>query len=203
MSVSALLAAAALTPASFGMAEARALVNGFGKIGKDDDAIADVEIVLQPDGHVRACKVLNGWGSRVTLEQLCPHIMRFAVKTIAKVDDEPAYGKFRTRLTVTESRPSQLPPRRPDYTLSVAAMPDGIAGPVDVLIVARVAADGTMMECSNFGGGGGPFVAAACRQLGQRPLQVLTDASGQPVSYITRVSMRFVGPDQAEDLGNQ
>lgn len=197
MSIAGLVLASVLTPATFGRAEAKALVEALGDEGQNGTAVADVEIVLQPDGHVASCAVVDSGGDSAIVERMCPKIMRFKVDGVARVDGEPAYGRFRTRMVVFDGSMPRMQPMAPNYTLTVAAMPKGTGPKVDVQIVAHVAADGQVLECAGVNGRLTGFYAAACGQLGPDLLKPVIDGAGTSVPYVAYMSMRFVGPDEA------
>ena len=158
-----------------------------------------VELVVDPDGRVQSCTLLDTIGSARLAQEMCEETEKMRLLGAQDTEGRPAYGVVHTLLKFTvdgdELKMVDSAGEPADLELTAEALPQGYERGFVVEVDLLVDAEGSVRHCDEaFGGPPARFAAyteLACgkaRELAMKPLAV---AGGPAGPYVTRLRARF------------
>jgi len=157
-----------------------------------------LQLFISPDGTVENCQpVYSDWTALAT-ERACGKLAGKKVSKVAKSGDgTPVHGTLLFSMVArADGAPTNLPfEREADLTLTVASLPANAGDKVEVGALVLVDGQGAITDCSADPDGDPAqpaYVTAACQQLRQIRSPVRTGTDGNPVPYVTDLSVEFV-----------
>jgi len=166
----------------------------------DQSAGALVELVVNPQGRIESCVLLDSVGNARLAAEMCEETEGLRLRSATDTAGNPVYGKIRTLLRFSAQGNDDLSlvensgePNDLEVPLAQlpAAYPNGFVVEVDVL----VDTEGSVQACdAAFQGpppGFEPYISQACERAGQLRLDPFTGSSDAAAPYVTRRRVRF------------
>ncbi|EIZ80425.1 hypothetical protein WSK_0983 [Novosphingobium sp. Rr 2-17] len=160
-----------------------------------DGAASDVLVVVSPEGKAVSCATVAVYGDKTVAARLCEPMMRATFKP-ASADNSPAWGAFSTQLKffapeTERGRFVKNLKQSSDLELKVAALPTGLAGPVDIIATAQVSPQGAIGACVGRPQDNAALIKVACNQLRASSNYVLKSPDGLAQTYVRSFKVRF------------
>ena len=163
---------------------------------KEKSAATVLEILTDPEGKVVKCTHSGAVGDKDLATEMCEIAKRKTATPARDADGRSAYGYSRTFASLSLPGTSQgdeiggVGPT-PDIDFSVASIPAGVSTPVLVSLTIAVDKGGKATKCEVSSNSNAAFGAAACQQIEAIGFDKLTDASGNAISYVRPMTVRF------------
>ena len=195
------LVAAQVTPADVGRGFARDAIS----TGPAGDSII-FQLFVSPSGVVEGCDVAYTNWAAASADRACGRLIGKRVSQVAKrADGTPVHGTvlFSMIARSGDRAPPSLPFQRlTDLTLTVQNLPSDLGTNVSVEALVLVDHEGFIQDCSAAEGemtANAGLIAVACDQLKQVRPPVRHDVDGNPVPYVTDLSVEFVTEASAQN----
>lgn len=161
-----------------------------------------IEAVVDPDGTVRECVVVEFVGSERLAREECAKLAQHKLRPATDAEGQPVMGLYRTYTVrfINDTRKSERDAVRswvhqPDLTIDVAHVEGGVEMPRDIQVAVLVEPDGSLALCERIAERSEnlpqALIDVACvdaRKLSMAPLMGLDD---HPARYVTNVYVRF------------
>lgn len=160
-----------------------------------------LEAIIEPDGSVRECKMVEFVGSERLANEECANLSRRKLRPATDADGKPVVGLLRTHVSrfVNGSRREERDAvrrwvRPADLTMVSQQSAGGVV-PRETELAVLVEADGRIGLCEPKLERGESIpqasVDAACREAQKLSMAPLMTASNQPTRYVTNLYVRF------------
>jgi TonB family protein len=169
-------------------------------IAKGEQGEVYFEVVVDPDGRVDSCNILQSSGYR-DLDEVTCHIMLTRALFSPAMDDanKPIYSTYRQVINWQLDSRFSPPPIAPDWDLTINQAPDGVKLPLQFAVVYLVKADGRASHCE-FSNDWAPksqvipppvLVELPCRAVMGSPIRVVRNHKNEPVDASDGATVRF------------
>jgi hypothetical protein len=164
-----------------------------------------LQLFVSPSGVVEGCQTVYSDWTALATERACGVV---AGKKVSKVamngDGTPVYGTVLFSMVARADASGALSvpfEREADLTVTVASLPASAGGKIFAAALVLVDGQGTIVDCSADPDGepvAPAYVNVACAQLKQVRSPVRNGADGNPVPYVTDLSVEFVVEGSAQ-----
>jgi hypothetical protein len=154
---------------------------------------AKVDILFEPNGRAVRCTFVPGSGNDAAAKAACRDYRVPGLTTKPSVNGVPSHALMRVSVFYFPiSPPASVRQREPDASLSVNYLP-GNADSTDVHVELAVDSTGKVTGCeSGFATEQAAIITAVCSAPDMLDIKPATDKKGQPISYVTRRTVRLV-----------
>ena len=157
-------------------------------------AASIVEVGVDPQGKVIACRNVRNFGDDVLAKEFCRILKRKRLKPAPDRDGRVLHFYYETliRMYLPDTRKGQDVMRiqeSPDAELAVNQLPKGTSADVKISLVYDQS--GKITDCEPLNGTDRTLAAIACSQRSLFEGAIRNDAAGHPVPYLTWKNVRF------------
>jgi Gram-negative bacterial TonB protein C-terminal len=154
-------------------------------------AAAILDILVDPKGKVARCNIGPSIGAKQLAGKMCDIIRHKRVSPAHDASGIPSYGVAHQLIKMwqpdtDDGRAIEALKDPPDVELSVNKLPDAAKAETKILLL--VDATGRPADCSHESGDAAGAIACSARE--QLGVVKVTDPNGNPVSYVTEVTVR-------------
>jgi hypothetical protein len=158
-----------------------------------------LQLFVAPSGVVEGCQTVYSDWTALATERACGQVTGKKVSKVAlNGDGAPVYGTLLFSMVARADASGALSvpfEREADLTVTVASLPADAGGKIVVGALVLVDGQGAIADCSvdpDAEPVAPAYVEVACAQLQQVRSRVRNGADGNPVPYITDLSVDFV-----------
>lgn len=201
----AIVLATAMAPVTMPPNQARRLISEYPAwaVREERSSAAVLEAIVEPDGTMRACRIIAFVGSERLVNEECSRLKRRKLRPATGPDGRPLLGLYRTEIvrfvsgTSDEIRTVRQWAAPANLTLPMPQTSAKSAGQqIDVYLALLVSPDGSMTACEgterNKRGKVAPgLVDAACIEAAKLGWTPLISADGRPTDYVAMATVRF------------
>lgn len=189
------LLAASFTAPAIGQQQADWMFKRFSRARVVQAAAAEVFMTTSPEGKVVACRAGTLIGDTQVAQKICGMVTGMPVDP-AMIEGKPAWGLVHT--LIRSFQPAEDAGRRiaarqlaPELELFVNTLPKGKDKGLDLVLSARISAEGKILECLGQDADEVKYAEVACGQLSAATHDIVETGSGEHVTYVRSFNAKF------------
>ena len=168
----------------------------------DQSAAVFHEIIVDPNGRVDRCDVIDFVGSERLAKEICRVIKKRNYSPAVGASGAASYGKIVdvSRMMLLGTKMGQEVAQvvaSPDFELAVESLPLAENGRKNVQIVVQVGISGGVQDCLPNSPSDEKYAVVACQSVANEKLQSEKNSAGVAVPYVQKLNVAFVA-DQGE-----